>query len=165
VKALVVYYSRTGVTKTVAETARAILQCDTEELVDTQRRKGFFGYVRSARQAMKRELTKLAPCRYDPSDYDVAILGTPVWVYTLSVPARTWLEENKGKVKKIALLCTHGGKDGLGSTFEDAETILGLPAVAKLDLLKKDVKQARHVEPVNEFIRKVRAGVPGEPHR
>ena len=65
-KALVVYYSRTGMTKIVAETIRAILQCDVEELQDTKERRGVLGYMRSGREVMKGEKTTIEPTVHDP---------------------------------------------------------------------------------------------------
>ena len=155
-KALIVYYTRTGMTKVVAETIRAILQCDVEELVDTQKRSGIFGYMRSGRQTMKKDLTTLKPIVKDPSQYDVVVVGTPVWVYNVSVPVRTYLEQNKDKIKKLAIFCTHGGDDSYGATYESIEGITGLLAVAKLNLRTKEVKKAEHVEKTNAFVRKVR---------
>jgi len=158
-KALIVYYTRTGQTKVVAETIRAILQCDVEELADTQKRSGLFGYMRAGRQTMKKELTVLKPLAKDPSQYDVVVVGTPVWVYNLSVPVRTYLEQNKDKIKKLAIFCTHGGKESFGAAFQSAEEITGLLAIAKLNLRTKEVKRAEHVEKTTAFVRKVEEGM------
>lgn len=158
-KALVVYYTRTGTTKIVAETLRAILQCDDEEIFDTVERKGPIGYMKAGRQTMRKELTTIKPTTKDPSAYDVVIVGTPVWVYTVSIPIRTWLEQNKDKIKNLALFCTHGGKESYGATFQDMEAVPGLIAVAKLNLMTKEVRKAEHVEKSNAFVKKVRESV------
>jgi flavodoxin len=42
-KTLVVYYSRTGTTRKVAEAIAGILRCDIEEVVDTKKRSGILG--------------------------------------------------------------------------------------------------------------------------
>ena len=66
-KALVVYFSRTGGTKKVAEAISNILSCDIEEIVDTKDRTGLLGYIRSGRQAMKKKLTAIKNTEKEPS--------------------------------------------------------------------------------------------------
>ena len=65
-KALVVYYSRTGHTKKVGDELVKALPCDVEEIVDTANRSGPVGWLKSGRQAGA-ELTKLKPVKKDPA--------------------------------------------------------------------------------------------------
>ena len=50
-KSLVVYYTRTGNTKFVAETIAAELGSDIEEVVDIKKREGTLGYMSASRDA------------------------------------------------------------------------------------------------------------------
>ena len=154
-KALVVYYSRTGTTKIVAETIRAILQCDSEELKDTAKRAGLMGYMRSGRGAMKGETTELEPTKHDPAEYDIVIVGTPVWVYTVSTPVKTWLKENAPKIKNLAIFCTHDGNPG--HTFEDMEAACGTIAKSRLAVRGRKAKSAEHVEETTSFVNVVKS--------
>jgi flavodoxin len=43
-KVLVVYYSRTGATRTLAEALAKALQADIEPIIDRKNRSGIFGY-------------------------------------------------------------------------------------------------------------------------
>ncbi len=56
-KSLVVFYSRTGTTKRVAESISNLLKCDVEEIVDRKNRKGPLGYLKSESDAMSKKLT------------------------------------------------------------------------------------------------------------
>jgi len=56
---LILFYSRTGTTKKVANLISENLNCDNEEIFDTKNRKGFFGYIKSAKDAMRKNLTIL----------------------------------------------------------------------------------------------------------
>ena len=58
-KPLVVFYSRTGTTKKVAETISSILKCDVEEVFDTKNRAGVLGWLRSGRDAGSKKLTAI----------------------------------------------------------------------------------------------------------
>lgn len=108
---LVVYYSRTGTTKKVGEALTALLDCDSEELIDTKKRTGLLGFLKSGRDAAKKELTVLESLVHDPQLYDVVVLGTPVWGGTMSSPTRTYIETNKSKFNRVAFFCTQGGSD------------------------------------------------------
>jgi flavodoxin len=52
-KALVVFYSRTGATKQVAEALAESLNCDSEELIDTKKRGGPLGFLSGRTQRQK----------------------------------------------------------------------------------------------------------------
>ena len=109
-RTLVVLYSRTGTTKIVGTKISEMLHCDVEELVDRRRRTGLVGYLRSSLDATLRRRTRLAPTSFNPAEYDLVIIGTPVWNASVSAPVRTYLAENYGRMRRIAFFCTHGGK-------------------------------------------------------
>jgi flavodoxin len=136
-KALIVYYSRTGITRTVAGLIAKEMKCAVEEIVDEKKRKGAIGYILSGREAMMKSLTTIMKPRYDPSKYDVVIIGTPVWAYKMSCAVRTYLTQNKGKIKKAAFFCTYGGS-GEEATYKDMEELVGAP-VATLGLKTREV--------------------------
>jgi len=83
-KPLVVFYSRTGTTKQIGEALVHMLDCDSEELLDTKKRSGPLGFVLAGRDAQAKKITTLADIKHDPALYDFVILGTPVWGGTLS---------------------------------------------------------------------------------
>jgi flavodoxin len=58
-KILVIYYSRSGKTKKVAETISDILKCDKEEIFDTKNRKGTPGFLSAGTDANLRRLTAI----------------------------------------------------------------------------------------------------------
>ena len=107
-KILIVYYSRTGVTKKVAEILQQKLNCDSEEIISVKDRKGPIGYMISGREAMQGTLAEIKPIISNPADYELVIIGTPVWAFTMSSPTRTFLTEQKDKLKKVAFLSNHG---------------------------------------------------------
>ena len=48
-KTIVVYYSRTGNTRKVAEELADTLKCDIEQIIDTQKRSDVLGFLRSGK--------------------------------------------------------------------------------------------------------------------
>jgi hypothetical protein len=110
--------------------------------------------MRSGRDAMKKNLTKLKPAKKDPSGYDLVVVGTPVWAWNVSTPVRTYLTENKAKLKKVAFFCTQGGS-GSERTFNEMQQICGKAPKATLVLLTKEVVEGNHAEKVKEFAGKL----------
>lgn len=51
----------------------------------------------------------LLPYSFDASQYDLIILGTPVWIGTYAPPIETFLRDNAIGTQKLALIACHGG--------------------------------------------------------
>jgi flavodoxin len=106
VKSLVVYYSRTGNAKFVAETVAAELGADIEEIVDKKSRAGKLGWVSAGRDGMQGRETQIEPTKLVPADYDIVVVGTPVWAWSPCAAIRTWMGKNDLARKKVALFFT-----------------------------------------------------------
>lgn len=155
-KILTVFYSRTGTTKGIGEEIVGELKCDVEEIFDTQKRKGIWGWLKSGYQASRKKLTTLKPINLDPSDFELVIIGTPIWNRHVSVPTRTYLS-TASKLKKVAFFCTEGGRGG-ERAFSEMETVCGKEPVAVLELKKKEIKESLYNEKLQEFIETVQKG-------
>ena len=132
-KTLVVFYSRTGNTKKVAEEIAKILNADIEEIIDKKDRKGIVGWLKSGRDATFKKSAEIEFVK-NPIDYDLVIIGTPIWAFTMTPAIRTYLSENK--FKKVAFFSTSGGSEGK-KIFNEMEKISREP-VATLSLLTKN---------------------------
>lgn len=64
------------------------------------------------RQLVSQSKPPLLLLEHRVEDYDLIIIGTPVWSYTVTPPIRTFLEEQKINNKQVALFCCHGGDYG-----------------------------------------------------
>ncbi|MFX0004733.1 MAG: flavodoxin, partial [Promethearchaeota archaeon] len=66
-KPLVVFYSRTGTTKKIAELISKSINCELEEIIDTKKRTGFIiGFLKSGYAAMKEKLTIIEKIQKNP---------------------------------------------------------------------------------------------------
>lgn len=114
VKSLMVFYSRTGTTRKAAEEISNLLKSDIEEVIDMKNRTGALGWFISGIDAALKRLTVIKETKNDPASYDVVVLGTPVWVGTMSSPIRTFISQNKGHLRKVAFCtCGDSGKAAL----------------------------------------------------
>ena len=137
---LVAYYSRTGITRALAEALAERLGGDLEEIVDTKSRKGPLGFIVAGKDAVRKNLTEIEPVRKNPADYDLMVVGTPVWAGTMASAVRTYLTRHGRHMQKVAFFCTQGGSKP-GHTFADMEALCGRPPLDTLSLRTKTVKR------------------------
>ncbi len=122
-KTLIVYFSYSGNTRTVAQKIQEITKGVLFEINTVQDYPKDYNEVVS--QAQKEKMSGYKPQlkeNIDISNYDTIFIGTPVWWYTFATPIRTFLEENNFEGKTIIPFCTHGG-GGASSTYIDMKKI------------------------------------------
>lgn len=138
-KTLVVFYSRTGRTRKVAEKLARLMGAETEELLEPGKdRAGALGFMLAGRDAMLKRPVDLAPVEKDPAAFDLVVLGSPVWAFTMCPAIRAYAAAQAGAIRKVAFYCTHGG-GGPSRSFSQAEEVLGKPLAATLSLLDKAI--------------------------
>jgi flavodoxin len=152
-KKLVVFYSKTGNTRKLAQDIVKNLKADIDEITDLTNRKGLLNWFKAGRDGMKKNLTKIKYSK-DPKNYDLVIIGTPVWGWNMVPAIRTYLLENKDKIKKIAFFSTSGGTN-VKQTFADMESVSKSP-ISKLSILGKDIKLSNYSEKLNDFCKKIK---------
>jgi flavodoxin len=152
-KSLVVYYSRTGTTKKVAEAIADVLKCDIEEVLDTKKRSGVLGWLRSGRETLSKKLTTIEKIRKNPDLYDLIIIGTPVWNSTVSTPIRTYISQYRERFKEVAFLCTQGGSGH--DAFNDMEDLCGKKPVAILPLRGQEVENGEYTDKVKQLVARI----------
>jgi menaquinone-dependent protoporphyrinogen IX oxidase len=161
-KCLVVYYSRTGITRTVAQYVAEALGADVEELIDTKNRKGPLGFVIAGKDAAMKKLVPIEPPKYDPSRYDLVVVGSPVWANTMSSAVRAYLTEHGDKIRAAALLATTH-TSGVEESQRDMRVFLHCDVIAAIGLRQKTVKRGEHSTALDAFIDKCRtADLPAE---
>ena len=107
-KTLVIYYSRSSVTKKIAEVIAKEINADIEEIIDTKKRSGIIGFIKSGYEATYDKLTKIEDIKSNLESYDLIILGTPVWAGKPSTPATTFIKKYHTRIKNLAVFITHG---------------------------------------------------------
>ena len=122
-KVLVVYYSLTGNTKMIAESIVEAINSDVLELKPVKELDAESGmkYFWGGFQATMKKKPKLKEFNIDPLDYDLIILGTPVWAWTFSPPIRSFLTKYDLSNKNVALwVCAQGSGVKAMNQFKDA---------------------------------------------
>ncbi|MDD5112229.1 MAG: flavodoxin [Candidatus Altiarchaeota archaeon] len=149
-KTLVAYYTRTGHTKKAGDEMAKALGADFEEVIDTRNRSGVLGYINAGRDASLGISAIIRPIAKNPADYDLVIVGTPVWAFTLTPAIRTYLSENRERFKKIAFYCTFDGSGG-EPTFRAMEDVSGKTPAATLELTRGEIVNGEYIGKVRDF--------------
>jgi flavodoxin len=108
--ALILYYSRTGNCRAVAEALGQTLSCPVREIKDLKNRAGFWGFISGMIDIRKRPITDIEPKTMDLSAYGTIFLGSPIWGMRFAPAMTTVLERFDFTGKKIALFAVVTGK-------------------------------------------------------
>jgi len=155
-KSLVVFYTRTGTTKKAAEAIAKVLGADIEELSDGKDRKGLFGWLSAGKDASQKTMEKLNGLDHDPAGYDLVIVGTPVWNFTVSSPVRTFLVNYKDRFRKVAFFFTGGGGSSNTGVFPAMVSACEKDSIATLPLRANEVVKGEIAGKINEFVAELR---------
>ena len=149
-KVLVLYYSQTSNTKTVATEIATRLNADIEEIVPVQPYDGEFEATiqRCMKEREEGIVPELKPLTSNLADYDVIFLGYPVWFGTFAPPVGAFLSQVDLSGKKVVPFCTFGS-GGLESSMKDlaekqpnAEILPGYGVrAARMAAVPKEVEQ------------------------
>ena len=141
-KILVIYYSRTGNTKKVSEDIAKSLGADIEGITDLRKRSGFWGYMKAARDAMKKKTTEIGETVKNPAEYDLVIAGTPIWAGKMAPAVRTYLMKFSVSIKSAAFFTTAGGSSP-EKTLAGMKEIIGKDPVATASFAGKELKDEK----------------------
>ncbi|WP_406535711.1 flavodoxin family protein [Methanobrevibacter sp.] len=119
-KSLVVYFSRTNITKRLAEDIAGQLDCDIEEIKSKVNYNGKLGYARGIKDGASGKIIELEPQKYNPEDYDVVYIGAPVWASKAANPIISYLNQNEGRFSNVKFFLT-AGSSGFDSSFKQME--------------------------------------------
>lgn len=154
-KIVIVYYSRSGQTRKIAELIGSKLNAEIEEIHDHKSRKGIFGFITSGNEAYLRKMPAIDPPKKDPAQYDMVIIGTPIWAGNPSTPVRAFLKENQEKLKQVAFFCTSMGSNPKPA-FEEMRKIIGQEPIEQMNVTTRDFRNQFYPEMVDEFVQRIK---------
>lgn len=141
-KSLVAYYSRSNITKKLAEDIATNLNCDIEEIKPKTNYQGRLGYAKGIKDGASGKIVELENQKYNPEDYDVVYIGAPVWASKAANPAISYLKQNEGKFNNVKFFLT-AGSSGFDSSFKQMEE-KSIKPLDTLALTTKEVKKGNY---------------------
>jgi len=125
-RAVVIYYSYSGNTKSVADILAEYLKQKYEvkvlrlEAIDEST-----SFFRRAIRALFHKKAKVSSINFDLSNYDLICLGTPVWAFAPAPAMNTYLNKCFGlEGKPVVLFTTYGSGAGVDKCFKYMQGIL-----------------------------------------
>ena len=144
-KTVIIYYSLTGFTASIAEAMAKVMKADTIELKtkkDLRKEPNFQAFIKGGSQVFLKKKPALQEYKFNPDDYDLIIIGTPVWAWTYAPPLRTFFADHHIEGKKAVVFATHQGGPGKVLKNMSAE-LADASVVAERDFKNEKDKHAR----------------------
>ena len=156
----IVYYSMSGNTDYVAKYIFDKIDADLIKIEPKAEypKKGIKKFLWGGRSAVMGDTPALKKYEFDSNKYDYIIFGTPVWASSFTPSIRTFIKENKEKLKgkKLAVfICYMGG--GADKAIEKLKKILEINKFdAELILIDpKDKKSDEKDKKIEGFCKKI----------
>ena len=159
-KAVVIYYSKTGNTEKVAKKITELfknIDADAECVsIDRSERRTYEDDVKEAKRGVK---AKIESIMTDLSKVDLLFIGSPVWCGKPATPINTYMDQCEG-LNSVNIVCfvTHGG-GGPGNTFDIMKTKLGSKGgeiVGTLSISSNEIDEYLFTKEVKEVISKLK---------
>ncbi len=127
---LVVFFSRMGYVKKVACEEAERTGAEIYEIRAAERTEGTLGFWWCGRYGMHRWGMPIESIKIDLSAYEEVTICSPIWVFTLAAPVRSFCRQSAGKIRKVRYILVHHQKSTYENAVKEMDTILGLSHTA-----------------------------------
>lgn len=164
-KVLVAFYSSAGTTRKVGQAIAAALGADIEDIQEVEPRhldaRGPGGLRKLGRiilaggEAQMGRPRPILPSKYNPADYDLVVIGTPIWNARLTGPVRTYMERHKRQFNSVAFFRTGLNPRPSLRCFQQMEEACDKVPKATADFAADKVHAGDFAAQVQEFVSKL----------
>lgn len=104
---LIVYFSRMGYVRHYAYQLKQQYKADIYEVKSTERTEGTLGFWWCGRFGMHRWQMPIEAIQVDLESYEKVIICTPIWVFQLCAPIRSFCAQAAGRIKNVEYVLVH----------------------------------------------------------
>ncbi|MGL5004895.1 MAG: flavodoxin family protein [Casimicrobium sp.] len=148
---LIVYYSMSGHTKTLAERIARETGWTLARIEDATKQMGMLQQLRAVMSTffgLKPNIRYSGP---SPAAFDLIVLGGPVWVGKMAAPLRTFVANHRHEFKALALFCTYGGS-GADKAMKGLAARCTTPPSTTLAVTEAQLKSNDFGNAINTFV-------------
>ena len=123
---LVVFFSRMGYARKLAYETANSSGAALYEVMSTERTEGTLGFWWCGRYGMHKWEMPIKPISVDLSEYEHVTVCTPVWVFSLAAPMRSFCIQASGKVRETDYIIVHHQGNAYKSVADEMDRLLGV---------------------------------------
>jgi hypothetical protein len=120
---LVVCYSYTGVTRRLAQLLCSHHGWPLGEILDERPRAGAGGTWRCVLDSLLKRHPDIRYLGPDPEDFHAVVLMSPIWVYRLAGPMRSFIASRREALRRVAVISTMGSGGASNAVAEIADVL------------------------------------------
>lgn len=149
-KVLVVIYSLTGTSRRLAQQLCSQQSWPMGEVREARARRGLSGIWKCLIDSWLRRTPEIAYSGPPPIAFDTVVLVSPIWIYRLAGPMRTFVSSRKSQLPDVAVISVMGGA---GAAHAEAEVsdLLGRPLILGTAFTQKEVQDRRCSDRLKSF--------------
>lgn len=117
-KILVVYYSYTGSSRTVAELLCSQQGWQLAAIEETRPRRGAWGSWRCLLDSFFRRCPEIREDGLSPIGFDAVVLVSPIWALRLAGPMRTFVARWRNLLPRVCVVSIMGGRGAANAVAE-----------------------------------------------
>lgn len=143
---LIIYYSRSGTTRTIARELARKLHSDIEEVISNENRHGLWTVNCVFDQLLDWD-DDVVPLYHDVAAHDPLIIAGPIWIHRFATPLRTLLKSLDLRGKDVYVLVTNQGnysekdeRNVRNSLVERGATIKGYASIMTADKTEDELR-------------------------
>lgn len=125
-KQLVVYFSRMGYCRRLAYETADTLGADIYEVTATERTGGTLGFWWCGRFGMHKWKMSIKPVDIELEKYEKVVVCSPIWVFELCGPMRSFCESVSGRIKSADYVLVHHQKSNYLNAASEMDALLKL---------------------------------------
>ncbi|MDO9316248.1 MAG: flavodoxin [Burkholderiaceae bacterium] len=154
-RVLVVFFANSGHTRYVASEIARRCGAEMEEILDARPHAGACEALRYIRDSLIGATPPIEAALKDPADFDLVILGTPVWAWRVASPMRSYVRHNAQRFKQVAFFCTEGGV-GDQLVFTEFGHLCGRTPIATYQVIEPYLSEPIQQAPLLEFMARLK---------
>lgn len=156
-KILIVFFSRTGSTRKVAEAIHRKTGGEVIELTTQRYARGVRGYFQATLDAALGRAVPIKSKQANASSYDWVIIGSPIWDTSLSTPVLTYMSHGLPQAKHVAFFLTCG-KTGAHQVFKQMENLYKKHPQVTLHMTASEIHSKNFTAKLEHFVHQLKSG-------
>lgn len=152
-KILITYYSRSGHCRRVAEEISRKLNCDVQGIyTQTDYPLGFWGFQKALFDTAVNRNIAIDIGKRDLNDYDLVLVGSPIWFGRMAQPVRVFLKKYRGEIRNIGFFCTQDGNSGAEKVFHQMSQLSGKSPAVTFRVSSAEIRNETFRKKVAQFV-------------